>query len=79
MEHWLTERYCLYASSPNGHLFRGEIHHAPWPLQAAECDIHTNRMGEQIGLPLTGAPIFKHFASRIQVRAWMLERASQRH
>ena len=36
---WLTERYSLYAQSPGGTLYRGEIHHAPWPLQPAWAEI----------------------------------------
>ena len=41
LEHWLTERYCLYAPSPRG-VVRGEIHHVPWPLQPAWAEIDTN-------------------------------------
>ncbi|MCW5963730.1 MAG: DUF2071 domain-containing protein [Bryobacterales bacterium] len=71
-EHWLTERYCLYAASPDGRLFRGDIHHAPWSLQRAECDIRTNGLGEQIGVPLTGPPVFAHFAASLYVKAWLI-------
>src|SRR5690242_17888012 len=38
LEDWLTARYCLYTTR-GAHLLRGEIHHAPWPLQLAEADI----------------------------------------
>jgi uncharacterized protein YqjF (DUF2071 family) len=41
LEHFLTERYCLYAED-GGRLFRAEIHHAPWPLQPAEAEIELN-------------------------------------
>src|SRR5262249_16709041 len=34
LEHFLTERYCLYAAE-RGTLYRAEIHHPPWPLQPA--------------------------------------------
>jgi uncharacterized protein YqjF (DUF2071 family) len=30
---WLTERYCMYEEI-HGHLFRIDIHHAPWQLHA---------------------------------------------
>src|SRR5207247_177439 len=30
LEHFLTERYCLYAGD-GGRLFRADIHHPPWP------------------------------------------------
>ena len=36
LEHFLTERYCLYTVDGRGRLIRAEIHHRPWPLQVAE-------------------------------------------
>ena len=39
---WATERYCLYAASRKGRLFRGEIHHRPWPIQVADLDVREN-------------------------------------
>lgn len=41
-ESWSTTRYCLYAQSRRGHVYRGHIHHAPWPLQRAEVDLRAN-------------------------------------
>ncbi len=41
---WATERYCLYCQSPKGRIYRGEIHHAPWPLQRAEVDLVNESM-----------------------------------
>src|SRR5436190_21112112 len=35
LEHWLTERYCLYTVA-NGNVCRAEIDHAQWPLQDGE-------------------------------------------
>jgi len=40
LEHWLTERYCLYASAPDGSIWRNEVHHHPWPLQTARATFH---------------------------------------
>ncbi|WP_313997139.1 DUF2071 domain-containing protein [uncultured Paenibacillus sp.] len=34
--HWLTERYCMYASDKNGNIHIVDIHHLPWPLQQAK-------------------------------------------
>jgi uncharacterized protein YqjF (DUF2071 family) len=73
VEYWLTERYCLYAAGPQGAIFRGEIHHEPWPLQSAEAEIEENTVGNLIGLPLEGPPVFAHFASNLYVRAWLIE------
>jgi len=73
LEHWLTERYCLYAANRRGRVWRGEIDHAPWPLQPAEAEIVHNTMAAPLGLRLQGAPLL-HFARRLDVVAWGLER-----
>jgi uncharacterized protein len=41
LEHWLVERYCLYAVSGK-HIYRGNIHHQPWRLQDASAKIEEN-------------------------------------
>ncbi len=66
----LTERYCLYSAAPNGQLFRGDIHHLPWPLQRAEAEIRVNTMTAQLGLKLPDAEPLLHFASGLEVLAW---------
>jgi uncharacterized protein YqjF (DUF2071 family) len=71
LEHWLTERYCLYAVH-DGRVLRAEIHHPPWPLQAAEAEIARNTM---TSLPLTGEPLL-HFAERQDVVVWAPAQAS---
>ncbi len=73
LEHWLTERYCLYAVDPRGRAHRGEVHHSPWPLQPAEAEIEINTVAEAHGLDLQGAPELLHFARRIDVVAWWPE------
>jgi uncharacterized protein YqjF (DUF2071 family) len=72
LEHWLTERYCLYALSRDSRLYRGEIHHAPWPLQAAQADIQINTMAEAAGIVLPDTPPILHYAERIDVVTWYL-------
>ena len=74
IEHFLTERYCLYTLDEEQSVMRGEIHHPPWPLQAAEADVELNTMGAQIGLELEGTPML-HFAERQDVVFWQLEYA----
>ncbi|PKL78895.1 MAG: hypothetical protein CVV27_02680 [Candidatus Melainabacteria bacterium HGW-Melainabacteria-1] len=70
LEHWLTERYCLYANG-GGRLWRGEIQHLPWPLQRAEADFELNTMALPIGLRPAGVPLL-HFVRRIDVLVWPL-------
>ncbi len=74
VEQWLTERYCLYAANRRGHIWRGNIHHGIWPLQPAEIELEQNTLPLEIGLHLpTDAPLL-HYASRLNVVAWLPER-----
>jgi uncharacterized protein len=74
LEHWLTERYCLYAQNPAGQLYRAEVHHHPWPLQPARAVITHNDLFQPHGLSVSGEPHLLHFAKRIDVVVWDLER-----
>jgi hypothetical protein len=70
LEHWLTERYCLYARSPRGELLRTEVHHRPWPLQRASAEIKRNDLFAPHGLSLSGPPKLLHFSRRLDVVVW---------
>ena len=72
LEHFLTERYCLYTTREE-ELFRAEIHHPPWPLQPAEAELRENTMAPA-GIELEGDPLL-HFSERQDVAIWGLERA----
>jgi uncharacterized protein len=72
LEHFLTERYCLYAQD-RGRLHRAEIHHSPWPLQRAEATIDLNTMPPD-GIVLKGDPLL-HFSGRQDVVIWPLRPA----
>lgn len=74
LEHFLTERYCLYAQAPDGTLWRTEVHHWPWPLQRAAAEIEVNTISAAGGLPVSGPPALLHFARRIDVAVWSPER-----
>jgi uncharacterized protein len=69
LEHFLTERYCLYAASQN-RISRGEIHHPPWQLQSAEADLTQNTMALAAGFPLPQRAPLLHFARRQDVVVW---------
>ena len=74
LEHWLTERYCLYTLDESRRVLRGEIHHPPWPLQSAEAQIEVNSMTAGYGLALEGEPLL-HFSARQEVALWRLAAA----
>jgi len=74
LEHFLTERYCLYAVHPEGGLLRGDIHHAPWPLQSAEAELISNTMPEAAGIYMAPAKPLLHFAKHLDVSVWSPQR-----
>jgi len=70
VDHFLTERYCLYAVDHALRVRRAEIHHRPWPLQPADAELEVNTMASAAGISLpTTAPRLS-FASRLDVVVW---------
>lgn len=70
LDHFLTERYCLYAPVSDRRFYRAEIHHAPWPLQPAEAEIVKNTMAASGGIETPDTPPLLHFARRLDVVVW---------
>jgi uncharacterized protein len=75
IEHWLTERYCLYTVYRE-RVYCGEIHHAPWPLQDAHAEIMVNSMASAAGISLPDGQPLLHFARRLEVLIWPLRQVS---
>jgi uncharacterized protein YqjF (DUF2071 family) len=73
IRHFLTERYCLYAFN-RGRLYRGQIHHLPWSLQEAECEIEENSMAAAAGIGLPSQPDVVNFSRELKVLVWAPER-----
>jgi uncharacterized protein len=71
LEHFLTERYCLYAEH-EGRLHRAEIHHRPWPLQPAAARVDLNTM-PPLKVPDDDPQV--HYSARQDVVIWPLEEA----
>jgi uncharacterized protein YqjF (DUF2071 family) len=76
LAYFLTERYCLYAASGRGELWRADIHHAPWPLQPAEATIELNTMVPD-GVHLLDEQPLLHLSRRQDVVIWPLERVGR--
>jgi uncharacterized protein len=71
---WLTERYCLYTTH-RSQVYRGEIHHQPWPLQDAAAEFELNTVAAAAGILLPCTTPLLHFARRLEVLIWPLRRA----
>jgi len=74
LEHFLTERYCLYAVDHQSRAYRLEIHHSPWPLQAASATIDANTMADAAGIALPATAPLLHFSKRLDVVCWPPDR-----
>jgi uncharacterized protein YqjF (DUF2071 family) len=76
LEHWLTARYCLYAADRHQNIYRGEINHAPWPLQTAQAKFIKNSVAQSWGIDLPQIEPLLHFSRRLEVVAWPIHRIS---
>jgi len=76
IEHWFSERYCLYTIHRN-QVYRCEIHHQPWPLQPAQAEFEINTMAAaaKVSLPATAPSLL--FTRRLEVLIWPLRRAEE--
>jgi uncharacterized protein YqjF (DUF2071 family) len=72
IEHFLTERYCLFTTFRD-RLLVGNIHHKPWPLEPAEAEIRMDRLAAPHGLVLPARPPLLHFSRALEVYIWPLE------
>ena len=69
LDHFLAERYCFY-SSDGKRIWRGDIFHPRWSLQAAEAQIDTNSMIAAAGISAPGHDPLLHFSEFQDVRFW---------
>ncbi len=73
LEHFLCERYCLYACSRK-RLYRVDIHHLPWELQQGTVAVEENTMAKTAGIELPAEPDLAHFSRELKVLLWAPER-----
>ena len=71
LEHFLTERYCLFTSHL-GRILAGDIHHLPWTLESAEAEIARNDLPAAHGIVLPRRAPVLFFARQLQVYIWPL-------
>jgi uncharacterized protein len=77
LEHFLTERYCLYTTDSSFRPYRVDIHHRPWPLQPAELELSVNTMAAAVGIRLPPIAPLLHFSKRQDVVVFPLTRIGE--
>ena len=73
LEQFLTDRYALYTADPSGALFKGNIHHLPWPLERAEAEFEINELPAAHGITLPDTKPLLHYSRELVVYIWSLE------
>lgn len=74
LEYFLTERYCLFTVREE-RVYRGDIHHVPWPLHDAAAEIELNTTAQAAGIQLPQVKPLLHFAKKLDVLIWPLRQA----
>lgn len=74
LEHWLTERYCLYSTDQKANLYCGEIHHRPWPLQQTEIEITSHTLFHPYHIDVKDVQPVYHFSKGIDTLFWNIKK-----
>lgn len=76
LEHFLVERYFLYALARDGSLLRGQVHHTPYPLQRAVAADLDESLLAAAGIARPDAPPLVHYASEVRVEVFALRKVA---
>jgi hypothetical protein len=71
-EHFLVERYLLYAQGPNQSLTQGRVYHTPYPLRTAKIRRLEETLVEPLGLAPRSAPDHVLFSEGVDVDIFRL-------
>ncbi|MES2792761.1 MAG: DUF2071 domain-containing protein [Planctomycetota bacterium] len=76
LEHFLVERYLLYARR-NGRLYQGQVHHRPYPLHAARLLNLNQGLLAANQLPVTAEPCHIVYSPGVSVEVFNLSRLGE--
>ena len=74
LDHWLTERYCLYSTDHRANIYCGEIHHRPWPLQKVETEITKHTLFKPFDIDLNDVQPITHFSKGVDSLMWNIQK-----
>jgi hypothetical protein len=72
LEHWLIERYILYAERAGGRLLAGRVHHAPYRLRTVRLERLECTLLAAAGLAPAGEPCHAIFSDGLDVDVFPL-------
>ena len=76
LDHFLLERYLLYAVR-RGRLYSGQVHHTPYPVQAAEVHAFDESLLAATGISRPEERPLVHFSRGVDVEIFRLRRAAE--
>ena len=74
IDHWLTERYCLYSLDRKGNIYCGDIHHKPWSLQKAQAVLSNNTLPAPFGIDISEDEPILHFSKGLDALFWNIKK-----
>ena len=74
IDHWLTERYCLYSVDRKGNIYCGDIHHKPWSLQKAQAVLSNNTLPAPFGINISVDEPILHFSKGLDALFWNIKK-----
>lgn len=76
LEDFLVERYLLYAAHRDW-IYRGQVHHAPYPLQTARIEDLEESLCIAAGIGRPDGSLLVHYAQGVDVEVFGLERCGR--
>jgi uncharacterized protein YqjF (DUF2071 family) len=78
LDHFLLERYILYARDDSHHLYRARVHHSPYPIQRADAAEIDETLVWAAGVTRPSSAPLRHYAKEVNVRVYPLEKIADR-
>jgi hypothetical protein len=77
LQHFLAERYLLYADWGDQGIKRGQVHHTPYPLHAVDLLDWKEDLFRPAGLPAAaGAPVSALYSPGVEVDVFSLKKVA---
>ena len=74
LEHFLVERYILYAADDQHQLYRARVHHQPYPVQRADLLDLEETLVWAAGVRRSEAHPLRHYAREVNVKIYPIEK-----
>jgi len=73
-EHFLIERYIMYAAPAPGMLLKGHVHHTPYPVRSARLLEFEQSLLPAVGIPVSPTPDHVAYSDGVQVHVFSLQK-----